>query len=94
MSQDDSHQSQFPALEQARPLLEERATQHRDELCIQMLEIIDRLQALEHDLQSDAEIQERFDARLNATNCREAAYALVEADSTLALAARKLSFHA
>ena len=58
-----------------------------------MVGIIDRLQTLEQHLRRDAEHQERVDARFNAIAYREAAQALVEADSALALAARKMCFH-
>jgi len=73
-------------------MLEHRTEQFQDELCRQMIVIIDQLQTLEEHLQRDAEYQERVDARLNAIAYRQAAQALVEADSTLALAARKMCF--
>ena len=59
-----------------------------------MIEIIEKLKTLEEQLRSDAEVQDMVDARLNALAYRESAQALVEADSALALAARKMCFKA
>mgnify|MGYP001827262451 CR=1 FL=1 len=84
--------SPFTTLEKTRPLLHQRIEQCQDELCSQLIVFIDRLQTLEQDRQRDAEPQEMVDARLNAIAYREAAQALVEADSALALAARKMCF--
>jgi hypothetical protein len=92
MNEELSSSSPFTRLEQARPLLEERVRLYQDELCNQMLEVFDRLEALEQALQSQAEIQENYDARLNAMAYRKAAGALVEADPALALAAREMCF--
>ena len=92
MSQGTMNSSQFAALEKTRPVLRHRIEQYQDELCHQMIEIIDRLQTLEEHLQRDAEYQDMIDARLNAIAYREAAEALVGADSALALAARKMCF--
>ena len=92
MSKEHLHPSPFPALEKARPVLQQRTVQYQDELCHQMIAIIDQLQTLEEHLQRNAEYQERVDARLNAIAYREAAEALADADSALALAARKMCF--
>jgi len=85
--------SPFTTLEKIRPLLQHRTEQYQDDLCRQMIGIVDQLQTLEQHLQRDAENQERIDARLTAIAYREAAQALVQADSALALAARKMCFH-
>ena len=83
----------FLELEHARPLLQGRVEDYRDELCQEMLEIIDRLQSLERRLLAEAEIQENIDARLNAMAYRGAVDAMAGADAALALAARRMSFH-
>ena len=91
--QQPENSSPFPELEHARPLLQSRVEDYRDELCQQMLQCIDRIQDLEKRLQSEAGIQEQIDARLNSMAYREAAEAMIGADTALALAARRMSFH-
>ncbi len=92
MNQEPSNSSPFTALEQARPKLEQRIESYKDDICQQMIAIVDQLQTLEQHLQRDAEHQEYADARLNAMAYREAAQALVDADSALAKAARRMCF--
>ena len=93
MSHETQPTSPFPELEHARSLLQGRVDDYRDEVCQQMLQVIERLKDLEKRLRSEAEIQERIDARLNSMAYREAADAMAEADAALALAARRMSFH-
>ena len=93
MTQDSQPPSPFPELELARPLLQGRVDSYGDELCGQMLQIIDGLRVIEKRLRSEAEIQANIDARLNSMAYREAAEAMAGADAALALAARRMSFH-
>ncbi len=77
----------FKELDEVRPHLEGGS-----KLCAQMLEVIDRLQALEEGLRHQVGYQEHIDAPRNASTYRRAAEALLEADATLAKAAGLMSF--